>query len=626
MKALILFLTFLIPIQLLASNLSSDDFVTTWKTNNPGAGSSNDSQITIPTYVGSTYNYNVDWNNDGIFDEFGITGSITHTFSVPGIYTIRINGDFPRIYFKESGDYGKIISIDQWGTQAWTSMNSAFYGCDNLEGNANDIPNLSNVTDMSYMFFLTTKFRNPNINNWDTSNVTNMEGVFRYGSFNHPLDNWDTSNVTNMAYAFEGSNYNQDLNNWDTSNVTNMEGMFMNAPYFNGQIGNWNTSSVTNMKDMFYTTYAFNQNIGNWNTANVTSIENMFYKAQKFNQPLDNWDTSNITNMTSTFQNAPLFNQDLINWDTSSVTTMALMFAEASTFNGDLNGWDTSSVVNMYSTFFGAVAFNQYIGNWDTSSVEIFNLMFIHAYAFNQDIGNWDTSSALDMSAMFGSAASFNQDIGNWDTSSVSNMSGMFSEADAFNQDIGNWDTSNVSDMTAMFENAFSFNQNIGNWNISSLTDASSMFKNVTLSTENYDALLIGWQAQPHNTTVVFTGGGSIPELGLDARESLALDDLWVIEDGAGIIFGVNDEILPQVVIYPNPSKGIFNIDLGPRLMNATLTLRVTNITGQILINETKINASNTTSILDLSDFSAGMYLINIQTENSSLQKKIIKI
>ena len=39
--------------------------------------------------------------------------------------------------------------------------------------------------------------------------------------------------------------------NWDTSNVTRMEGMFNNADAFNQDIGNWNTSKVTNMYSMF---------------------------------------------------------------------------------------------------------------------------------------------------------------------------------------------------------------------------------------------------------------------------------------------------------------------------------------------------------------------------------------
>ena len=33
-------------------------------------------------------------------------------------------------------------------------------------------------------------------------------------------------NVTNMLYAFTNSNFNKDISQWDVSNVTNMEHMF----------------------------------------------------------------------------------------------------------------------------------------------------------------------------------------------------------------------------------------------------------------------------------------------------------------------------------------------------------------------------------------------------------------
>ncbi len=66
---------------------ASDHFVSTWKTDN--AGTSGSTSITIPT-AGAGYNYDVDWNNDGTFDEFGLTGSVTHNFGVAGTYTIRI--------------------------------------------------------------------------------------------------------------------------------------------------------------------------------------------------------------------------------------------------------------------------------------------------------------------------------------------------------------------------------------------------------------------------------------------------------------------------------------------------------------------------------------------------------
>ncbi len=77
---------------------------------------------------------------------------------------------------------------------------------------------------------------NQNIGSWDTSNVTNMQGVFHTSAFNQNISGWDTSSVTNMqgmfAYYVAGggtSAFNQDISGWDTSNVTNMSYMFQNA-------------------------------------------------------------------------------------------------------------------------------------------------------------------------------------------------------------------------------------------------------------------------------------------------------------------------------------------------------------------------------------------------------------
>ena len=129
----------------------ADHFVTTWATNKPGR--SNATSIIIPT-KGAGYNYNVDWDNDGIFDEFGIVGDVTHDFGVVGVYTIRIQGAFPRIFFDSDylGDDDKILSVDQWGTGNWTSMAGAFSGARNLTITAMDTPDFSAVTDMSDMF------------------------------------------------------------------------------------------------------------------------------------------------------------------------------------------------------------------------------------------------------------------------------------------------------------------------------------------------------------------------------------------------------------------------------------------------------------------------------------------
>tara|TARA_R100000306_G_C4381581_1_gene145067 strand:+ start:3922 stop:5742 length:1821 start_codon:yes stop_codon:yes gene_type:complete len=601
LKGPIISFVFLIHIPLLAQNLSPNDFVTTWKTNNPG--DSNNNQITIPVAQGSTYNYNVDWNNDGIFDEFGITGSVTHTFSSPGTYTIRISGDFPRIRFSlGEGDSKKIISVDQWGTQAWTTMQYAFWGCENLQGNANDVPNLSNVTVLSSMFRSARNF-NGNIGNWDTSNVTNMDSMFSdASSFNQDINNWDTSNLINMSGMFRSAlQFNQPLDNWNTANVTSMNGMFSAAENFNQNLNSWDTSNVTDMSGMFYRAIRFNAQIGNWDTSNVNTMKYMFHEAYAFNQPIGNWETSNVSNIEYIFQNAHSFNQYIGNWNISNVTSLFYVFFNAESFNQPLDNWDTSNITDMEYTFLGA-------------------------NAFNQNLGNWDTSNVTDMTFMFNDATSFNGDISGWDTSHVTNMYGMFEDASSFNQDISSWDTSSVSIMSVMFRGAISFDHNIGNWDISSLTSAAYMFQYVTLSTENYDSLLIGWQAQAHNNDVVFHGGDSIPDLGLPARESLALDDGWRITDGAGTIMEVIDEKLLSIAIYPNPSNGIFKVKLAPESIDFLITYSIINTSGQNLIKEKEIPLRVNEYILDLSHINPGLYFIKVASgARQSINKLLIK-
>ena len=60
------------------------------------------------------YNYDVDWNNDGIMDQTGLTGPVTHDFGTAGIYTVRISGAKQIQFADGANDKLKILSIDQW--------------------------------------------------------------------------------------------------------------------------------------------------------------------------------------------------------------------------------------------------------------------------------------------------------------------------------------------------------------------------------------------------------------------------------------------------------------------------------------------------------------------------------
>ncbi|TXB63433.1 BspA family leucine-rich repeat surface protein, partial [Vicingus serpentipes] len=243
------------------------DFVTTWKTDNPGT--SNSTSITIPT-TGTGYLYDVDWNNDGTFDEFGITGSVTHDFGVAGIYTIRIQGSFPRIYFNNAGDRQKILSVDQWGTIAWDDFNSAFKGCSNLVVNAIDNPDLSNVTTLERAFQTTNV--NGGFENWNTSSIINMQQMFTSSpNFNCDISSWDVSNIKNFGSMFQNTPFNQDIGVWNTSSAENMVLMFNNSP-FNQDISGWDVSSVKWMSHMFNSNYVFNQDLSSWVTSSLVSV------------------------------------------------------------------------------------------------------------------------------------------------------------------------------------------------------------------------------------------------------------------------------------------------------------------------------------------------------------------
>ena len=69
------------------------------------------------------------------------------------------------------------------------------------------------------------------LSNIDTSNVTNMSGMFNSSKATSiDFTGFDTSNVTDMSYMFERSAVTElDLSSFDTSKVTNMIAMFASA-------------------------------------------------------------------------------------------------------------------------------------------------------------------------------------------------------------------------------------------------------------------------------------------------------------------------------------------------------------------------------------------------------------
>ena len=226
------------------------------------------------------------------------------------------------------------------------------------------------------------------ISTWDTSQVTDFtelfmsadkSGAFAGLNFNEDLSHWNVSNVTDMSYMFvNGIAFNSDISNWDVSSVVDMEFMFASTESFNSNLNNWNVSSVKNMFAMFTEAHAFDQDISDWDTSAVTSMRQMFSYTQSFNQPLNDWRLDNTTDLAKMFEDAQSFNQPLNDWQVDKVTNMSDMFEGAPLFNQPLNDWQVDKVTNMSDMFEDALAFNQDISNWNTSSQIVATNMYVN--------------------------------------------------------------------------------------------------------------------------------------------------------------------------------------------------------------------------------------------------------
>lgn len=285
--------------------------------------SSIDATLLIRFY--GTTNVSIDWG-DGNTDTLSSAGSIDHTYGDLDIYTVKVTGNTQR--FDVSGSYG-LIGCTDFGNLGITSLSESFYYCPSLATVPSSLP--STVTSLYYTFASCSSLNDPNISNWNTSNVTDMSWLFYYSyNFNQPL-NWDTSSVTTMESMLNGAAaFDQNISAWDTSSVTNMRAMFSEAYAFNQNITGWDTSSVTSMREMFAYTTSFAQNIGSWNTSSVTTMREMFYLST-FNQDIGSWDTSSVTDMNQMFAYDSLFNQDLSGWCVTLIPSKPFGFDSGTT-------------------------------------------------------------------------------------------------------------------------------------------------------------------------------------------------------------------------------------------------------------------------------------------------------
>ncbi|HSY75564.1 MAG TPA: T9SS type A sorting domain-containing protein [Bacteroidia bacterium] len=90
--------------------------------------------------------------------------------------------------------------------------------------------------------------------------------------------------------------------------------------------------------------------------------------------------------------------------------------------------------------------------------------------------------------------------------------------------------------------------------------------------------------------------------------------------DGSPEAVSSIDIIEHSVKVYPNPSKGVFNIELGS---SGTGTIEVYDVMGKS-VKKLELNGSDTEYKLDLSNYPKGLYLLNIIIDGSRHTERLM--
>lgn len=180
---------------------------------------------------------------------------------------------------------------------------------------------------------------------------------------------------------------------------------------------------------------------------------------------------------------------------------------------------DVSGCTTLYYAFQSCSSLTSFVTtNWDVSSVTTFYRMFWSCVLLTHiDVSLWDVSSAINMYGFFASCrVLIHIDVSSWDVGLVTNIDRFFYNADELS----------ASDYAG-----------IKNWTVTSLTIASQFMYLCanSLSTADYDDVLINWEAQSVQDNVSINFNNSKYTAGsaaATARQALIDDHSWTITDG----------------------------------------------------------------------------------------------
>ena len=312
--------------------------------------------------------------------QVGVTSKFMHSIYM-NLYQNKDKDGSSIAFSKTNGNKVKAIDKNWQQTFAQDELGEINnrYALNNFDGSSLDV---SNITNMDFMFENNALSDLSSFSDWNVSHVTNMQATFLGNNLKNlsGLENWDVSHVNLIGSLFENNQISNitPLKNWDVSNVTDMSEMF----YKN------NISDLTPLK--------------NWNVSNVTDMLNMFLKNNISDlTPLKNWKVDNVTNMGGMLQSNNLSDLSPIsNWNVKNVQVAIGMFAMNPLSDlKPIANWDMSSNTNMQGMFaYDKVLDATPLKNWNTSNVTKMKFMFMNDPIKKADFSKWDFSKVENLS------------------------------------------------------------------------------------------------------------------------------------------------------------------------------------------------------------------------------------
>ena len=223
----------------------------------------------------------------------GKSGDLDWSIDANGLLKVNGTGDYGEVYDGEDIGapswltYSDVVTSAKISVKGMTNTYNMFAFCKNMKTVQFDNFDTSEVVNMEGMFLECNSLEDLDVTEFDTGNVTNMSGMFAGCKNLTSLDvsKFNTSMVTNMSSMFMQCSglKNLDLSKFDTHNVTNFGAMFLGCYELeNVDVSNFNTEKAENMAKMFLDCYELeNLNVSNFKAENVEDMSYMFAWCKK---------------------------------------------------------------------------------------------------------------------------------------------------------------------------------------------------------------------------------------------------------------------------------------------------------------------------------------------------------